>query len=78
MGSVALHCFMSSTFSNSLWLKLKGDSNTLVLGNGNEVPMDGRIKVYVKIQQHQSQITCLVVELNDDIDMISSNNWLVQ
>ena len=53
-------------------------SNTLVLGNGDEVFTDGHITVHIKIQQYHSQIICLVAKLNDGVDLILGNDWLVQ
>ena len=78
MDSAASHCFVSYVFTNTFGLRVKNGSNTLVLGNGDEVPTDGHIKVHVKIQQYQSQITCLVAKLSDGVDLILGNNWLVQ
>jgi hypothetical protein len=65
-------------FPKTFGLKVKRGSNTLILGNGDEVPMDGHIKVHVKIQQYQSQITCLVAKLSEGINLILGNDWLVQ
>ena len=52
MGSVASHCYVSSTFANTFGLKVKKGINIVVLGNGDQVPIDGHIKVHVKIQQY--------------------------
>ena len=65
-------------FTNTFGLKAKNGSNTLVLGNGDEVLTNGHIEVHVKIQQYQSQITCLVAKLSDGVDLILGNDWLVQ
>jgi hypothetical protein len=78
MDSAASHCFVSSSFAKTFGLKVKIGSNTLVLGNGDEVPTDRHIKVHVKIQRYQSQIICLVAKLSEGIDLILGNNWLVQ
>ena len=78
MDSAASHCFVSSIFANTFGLGVKNGSNTLVLGNGDEVPTNGHIKVHVKIQQYHSQITCLVAKLSDGVDLILGNDWLVQ
>jgi hypothetical protein len=51
MDSAASHCFLGFGFAKTFMLKVKRGSNTLVLGNGDEVPTDGHIKVHVKIQQ---------------------------
>ena len=50
----------------------------MVLGNGDEVPMDGFIKIHIKIQQCQSQITYFVAKLNDGVDLILGNDWPLQ
>ena len=41
MDSGASHCFVSFGFAKTFGLKVKKNSNTLVLGNGDEVPTDG-------------------------------------
>jgi hypothetical protein len=78
MDSAASHCFVSFGFAKTFGLKVKNGSKTLVLGNGDEVPTDGHIKVHVKIQQYQSQITCMVAKLSEGIHLILGNDWLVQ
>lgn len=50
----------------------------MVLGNGDQVPMDAHIKVHVKIQEYHSQISCLVSKLNFDNDLILGNDWPVR
>ena len=50
----------------------------MVLGNGDQVLTDKHMRVHVKIPQYHSQIICLVSKLNDGIDLISGNDWLVQ
>ena len=78
MDSAASHCFVDFGFAKTFRLKVKKGNNTLVLGNGDEVQMDGKIEVHVKIQQYQSQITCIVANLSEGIDLILRNDWLVQ
>ena len=78
MDSVTSHCFVSFDFANTFGSRVKNGSNTMVLGNGDEIPIDGHIKVHVKIHQYQSQITCLVAELSDGVNLILGNDWLVQ
>ena len=70
MDSATSHCFVGFAFANTLGLK---GSNTLVLGNGDEVPMDKHIKLHVKIQQYHSQDNCLLFKLSDNIDLILGN-----
>ena len=78
MDSVASCCFVSYAFGNTFELRVKKGSNVLVLGNGDQVPMDGHIKVHVRIQEYHSQISCLVSKLNDFNDLILGNDRLVQ
>jgi hypothetical protein len=78
MDSAASHCFVSHVFANTFGLKVEKNSNKLILGNGDEVPTDGYIKIHVKIQKYQSQSTCLVAKLIDDFDLILGNDRLVQ
>ena len=40
--------------------------------------MDGNIKIHVRKQQYQIQITCLAAKFSEGIDLILSNDWLVQ
>lgn len=54
MGNVASHCYVSSAFANTFGLKIKKGINTMVLGNCDQVPIGGHIKVHVKIQQYYS------------------------
>lgn len=75
MESAPSHCFVNSTFADTFgW---KGD-NTLVLGNGDHISMEGHIEFCIKIQQYHSQSNCLVSKLSDGINMILANGWLVQ
>ena len=78
MDSVASHCFVSSSFAKTFGLKVKNGSNTPVLGNGDEVQTDGNIKIHVRIQQYQSQITFLVAKLGEGIDLILGNDWCAE
>lgn len=41
MSSVASHCFLSYAFANTFKLKVKKDNITFVLGNGDQLSMDG-------------------------------------
>ena len=78
MDSAASHCFVNSGFAKTCGLDVKKSSITLVLGNDVEVPTNGHIKVHIEIQQYQSQIICMVAKLNEGIDLILGNDWLVQ
>ena len=70
MNDVASHCFVSFAFANTFGLQVKKGSSTLVLGNDDQVPTGGHVKVHVKIQKYHSQINCLGSKLSDGIDMI--------
>jgi hypothetical protein len=56
----------------------KRGNNTLILGNDDQVPMNGEIEVQFKIQQYHSQFNCIISKLSDAINMILGNDWLVQ
>ena len=47
-----------------------------MLENGLEVKLEGTINVHVKIQQYQSQISCLVMKLSDGFYLILEDEWL--
>ena len=49
LDNVTSHCLVKYAFNNTFKLKVKKDGTTLVLGNDNQVPIDGHIKVHVKI-----------------------------
>ena len=53
MDNATSHCFVD--FANTIRLKVKKGSNTLVLGNDDQVPTEEQIDD--KIEQYQSQIT---------------------
>ena len=55
---------------------MKKNNGKAVLGNGLEVDMEGTVNVHVKIQQYQSQVSCLVIKLSDSFDLILGDNWL--
>lgn len=50
MDSIASHFFTSSSFANTVGLKVKEDNTTLLLGNDGQVPTDRHIKILVKIE----------------------------
>jgi hypothetical protein len=56
MDSVASHCFVSHAFANTFGFKIKKGGNALVLGNGDQLPIDAHTKFHVKIQRYWSQI----------------------
>ena len=55
---------------------MKENNGKVVLKSGSEVDMRGTVNGHVKIQQYQSQISCLVIKLSEDFDLILGDNWL--
>ena len=55
---------------------MKENNGKVVLGFGLEVEMKGAVNVHVKIQQYQTQVSCLVLKLSDGFDLILRDNWL--
>jgi len=53
---------MSSSYVKRIGLHMKENNGKVVLRNGLEVDMEGTVNVHVKIQQDQSQVTCLVTK----------------
>ena len=73
--TAASHCYLSSSFVKRIGLHGKENNGKVVLGNGLEVEMEGTVNVHVKIQQYQSQVSCLIIKLNDGFDLILGDNW---
>ncbi len=74
--TAASHCYLSSSYVKRIGLHMKENNGKVVLGNGLEVDMEGTVNVHVKIQQYQSQVSCLVIKLSDGFDLILGDNWL--
>ena len=74
--TAASHCYLSSSYVKRIGLHMKENNGKVVLGNGLEVDMEGTVNVHVKIQQYQSQVSCLVIKLSDDFDLILGDDWL--
>ena len=72
--TVASH--LSSSYVKRIGLHMKENNGKVVLGNGLEFNMEGTFNVHVKIQQHQSQVSCLVIKLSNGFDLILGENWL--
>ena len=67
---------MNPSYSRRIGLHVEKDNGEVVLGNGLEVELEGSVNVHVKIQQYQSQVSCLVTKLSDGFDLILGDNWL--
>jgi hypothetical protein len=74
--TAASHCYLNSLYAKRIGLHMKENNGKVVLGNGLEVDMEGTVNVHVKIQQYQSQVSCLVIKLSDGFDLILGDNWL--
>ena len=74
--TIASHCYLSSSYIKRIGLHVKENNDKVVLGIGLEVDMEGTVTVHVKIQQYQSEVSCLIIKLSDAFDLISRNNWL--
>ena len=69
-------CYLSLSYVKHIGLHVKENICKMVLGNELEVEMEGTVNVHVKIQQYQSQVSCLVIKLNDDFALILGDDWL--
>lgn len=76
LDTAASHCYLNSSYARRIGLHVEEDNGKVVLGNGLEVELEGSVNVHVKIQQYQSQVSCLVTKLSDGFDLILGDNWL--
>ena len=76
LDTAASHCYLNSSYARRIGLHVEKDNGEVVLGNGLEVELEGSVNVHVKIQQYQSQVSCLVTKLSDGFDLILGDNWL--
>jgi hypothetical protein len=74
--TVASHYYLNSSYVKCIGLHMKENNGKVVLKNELEVDMEGTVNVHVKIQQYQSQLSCLVIKLSDGFDLILGDNWL--
>lgn len=68
--SVASQCYLISLCVNRFGLYVVKDPVTMVLRNGSRSELEGIINVYVKIQQYQFGVDCLVILLGDNSNLI--------
>ena len=71
--TTASHCYLNSFYATGIGLNVAKSNGLVMLGNGLEVKLEGTINVHVKIQQYQSQISCLVTKLSNGFDLILRN-----
>ena len=74
--TIASHCYLNSSYVICIGLNVAKSNGLVMLRNGLEVELEGTVNVHVKIQQYQSQISCLVTKLNDGFDLILGDEWL--
>jgi hypothetical protein len=68
------HCYLNSTYAKRIRLHVVEDNGKVILGNVLESELEGKSKVHIKIQQYQSQVSCLVTKLHDGFDLILEND----
>jgi hypothetical protein len=59
LDTAASHCYLNSSYTRHISFHVKEDNSKVVLENGLEVELEGNIKMHVKIQQYQSQVSSL-------------------
>jgi hypothetical protein len=72
--TAASHCYLNSTYAKRIRLHVVEDNGKVILGNVLESELEGKSKVHIKIQQYQSQVSCLVTKLHDGFDLILEND----
>jgi Tfp pilus assembly protein PilZ len=72
--NVASYCYLSSSSIKCIGVHVKENNDKVVFRNRLEVEMKGTVNVHVKIQQYQSQVSCLVIKLSDGFDLILRGN----
>jgi hypothetical protein len=70
------HCYLNSTYVKRIGLRVVEYNGKGRLGNGLESELEEKSKVHFKIQQYQSQVSCLVTKLHNGFDLILGDDWL--
>jgi hypothetical protein len=76
LDTAATDCFVNSSYLDNFGLQYVKDSSILQLANGEEVQVEGYVKLRVKVQQYYGHLICLVTKLSDGIDLILGDDWL--
>jgi hypothetical protein len=76
LDTAATDCFVNSSYLDNFGLQYVKDSSVFQLANGEEVQVEGYVKLRVKVQQYYGHLICLITKLSDDIDLIFGNDWL--
>ena len=76
LDTAATDCFVNSSYLDNFGLQYVKDSSVLQLANGEEVQVEGYVKLRVKVQQYYGHLTCVVTKLCDGTDLILGDDWL--
>ena len=60
LDTAATDCFVNSSYLDNFGLQYVKDSSVLQLANGEEVQVEGYVKLRVKVQQYYGHLTCMV------------------
>ena len=63
LDTAAIDCFVNSSYLDNFGLQYVKDSSVLQLANGEEVQVEGYVKLRVKVQQYYGHLTCVVTKL---------------
>ena len=76
LDSGATHCFVDSTFATGL--KQQATHTTVRLADGSEQPLSFRTKLDIKIQGHKQSITCYIIDMQGQFDIVLGDTWFHQ
>lgn len=74
--SGATHCFMDSTFAQSIGVRHKPADSIIQLANSTEVPATTQCTAIVRIQGHKASVTCYIIDMQQQFDLILGDTWL--
>ena len=69
-------CFVNSSYLDNFGLQYVKGSSVLQLANGEEVQVEGYVKLCVKVQQYYCHLTCVFTKLSDGTNLILGDEWL--
>ena len=76
LDSGATHCFVDSTFATGL--KQQATHTTVRLADGSEQPLSFRTKLDIKIQGHKQSVTCYIIDMQGQVDIVLGDTWFHQ
>ena len=53
-------------------------TDTVILADGTKLPTHGIVQVPLSIQGYRETVTCVVIDLADDYDIILGDAWLYE